>query len=88
MSSYVIKILIYENQSELEPYKAITKNFYKMAHLFFLFFFVGLLYTKLTFGLAGKFFITLAYDVIYTWTVELYPTQIRYCFFSVYCVRI
>lgn len=38
---------------------------------------VHLMNTRLTFGLAGKFFITLAYDVIYTWTVELYPTQIR-----------
>ncbi|XP_066936713.1 solute carrier family 22 member 15-like [Clytia hemisphaerica] len=36
-----------------------------------------LINVRLTLGLFGKFFITLAYDVIYTWTVELYPTQIR-----------
>ena len=44
------------------------------------FLFLGLLGVRLTFGLLGKFFLTLAYDVIYTWTVELFPTQIRYFF--------
>lgn len=37
----------------------------------------GLTYARLTLGLVGKLLLTLAYDVIYTWTVELYPTQIR-----------
>jgi len=33
--------------------------------------------TRVAFGLFGKFFLTLGYDVIFTWSIELYPTQIR-----------
>ncbi|XP_002154920.2 solute carrier family 22 member 15 [Hydra vulgaris] len=33
--------------------------------------------TRVVLGLFGKFFVTLSYDTIYTWTVELFPTQIR-----------
>jgi len=33
--------------------------------------------TRVALGLFGKFFLTMGYDVIYTWTIELYPTQIR-----------
>lgn len=37
----------------------------------------GQLNMRLVFGLLGKLLLTFAYDVIYTWTVELYPTLIR-----------
>ena len=40
--------------------------------------FLDLLNLRVTFGLLGKFLITISLDVIYVWTVELYPTQIRY----------
>ncbi|XP_065678619.1 organic cation transporter-like protein isoform X2 [Hydra vulgaris] len=33
--------------------------------------------TRVAIGLFGKFFVALSYDTIYTWTVELFPTQIR-----------
>ena len=32
---------------------------------------------RVAFGLLGKLFLTMSYDCIYTWTVEMYPTQIR-----------
>eukprot|EP00794_Sanderia_malayensis_P020161 gene20161-22136_t len=37
----------------------------------------GLDALRLTFGLVGKFCIQVSFDVIYTWSVELYPTVIR-----------
>lgn len=60
----------------------ITTKMLKIYSLSFLV--VDLINTRLFFGLAGKFFLTLSYDVIYTWTVELYPTQIRWVFLIVH----
>ena len=34
-------------------------------------------YGRLALGMLGKFFITLSFDAVYTWSIELFPTELR-----------
>ena len=53
---------------------------YSAFNSFLIAFILGLMALRVIVGMIGKLGISVSFDAIYTWSVELHPTIIRYAF--------